>query len=131
MLRLELAGITKQYPAVRANDDVSLRVSPGQIHAERFPQIEATLTGLERRGGETARVGLGWNAKVKVTIHGKSVEKLVPARWEESGGELVGEALGEFRFTEFGIEPYSAMLGAVKNADAFHIYVKLVAKPAG
>ena len=33
MLRLELAGITKQYPAVRANDDVSLRVSPGQIHA--------------------------------------------------------------------------------------------------
>jgi general nucleoside transport system ATP-binding protein len=33
MLRLELAGITKQYPAVRANDDVSLRVAPGQIHA--------------------------------------------------------------------------------------------------
>ncbi len=33
MLRLELTGITKQYPAVRANDDVSLRVAPGQIHA--------------------------------------------------------------------------------------------------
>jgi general nucleoside transport system ATP-binding protein len=33
MLRLELTGITKQYPAVRANDGVSLRVAPGQIHA--------------------------------------------------------------------------------------------------
>jgi len=33
MLRLELVGISKQYPAVRANDDVSLRVAPGQIHA--------------------------------------------------------------------------------------------------
>ena len=33
MLRLELAGISKQYPAVRANDRVSLRVAPGQIHA--------------------------------------------------------------------------------------------------
>ena len=33
MLRLELAGISKQYPAVRANDRVSLCVAPGQIHA--------------------------------------------------------------------------------------------------
>lgn len=31
--RLELVGITKQYPAVRANDGVSLRVRPGEIHA--------------------------------------------------------------------------------------------------
>jgi simple sugar transport system ATP-binding protein len=31
--RLMLAGITKQYPAVRANDDVTLIVAPGEIHA--------------------------------------------------------------------------------------------------
>ena len=33
MHRLELDGITKQYPAVRANDGVGLRVKPGEIHA--------------------------------------------------------------------------------------------------
>ena len=33
MLRLELSGITKQYPAVRANDGVGLSVKPGEIHA--------------------------------------------------------------------------------------------------
>ena len=33
MFRLELTGVSKQYPAVRANDRVSLRVKPGQIHA--------------------------------------------------------------------------------------------------
>jgi simple sugar transport system ATP-binding protein len=33
MSRLELTGITKQYPGVRANDDIALRVTPGQIHA--------------------------------------------------------------------------------------------------
>ena len=33
MNRLELAGISKQYPAVRANDGVSLTVAPGEIHA--------------------------------------------------------------------------------------------------
>ena len=32
-LRLELNGISKQYPAVRANDRVDLRVKPGEIHA--------------------------------------------------------------------------------------------------
>ncbi|MFX1672288.1 ABC transporter ATP-binding protein [Paraburkholderia sp. A2WS-5] len=31
--RLALAGITKQYPSVRANDDVTLSVAPGEIHA--------------------------------------------------------------------------------------------------
>jgi simple sugar transport system ATP-binding protein len=33
VLRLELGGITKQYPAVRACDGVNLRVQPGEIHA--------------------------------------------------------------------------------------------------
>ena len=32
-LRLELIGISKQYPAVRANDNVNLQVRPGEIHA--------------------------------------------------------------------------------------------------
>ncbi|MDB5844687.1 MAG: putative transporter ATP-binding protein [Polaromonas sp.] len=32
-LRLHLDGITKQYPAVKANDNITLRVKPGEIHA--------------------------------------------------------------------------------------------------
>src|SRR5271156_1844056 len=31
--RLVLTGITKRYPSVVANDDVSLSVKPGEIHA--------------------------------------------------------------------------------------------------
>jgi general nucleoside transport system ATP-binding protein len=33
VIRLQLSGIVKQYPAVRANDGVDLVVLPGQIHA--------------------------------------------------------------------------------------------------
>ena len=33
MLRLELTRISKQYPAVLANDRIDLRVKPGEIHA--------------------------------------------------------------------------------------------------
>ena len=32
-LRLELSGITKRYPSVIANEDVSLSVKRGEIHA--------------------------------------------------------------------------------------------------
>jgi simple sugar transport system ATP-binding protein len=32
-LRLELTGASKQHPAVKANDGISLRVKPGEIHA--------------------------------------------------------------------------------------------------
>ncbi|MDH4290863.1 MAG: ATP-binding cassette domain-containing protein, partial [Aquincola sp.] len=31
--RLELKNISKQYPAVKANDNVSLTVQAGEIHA--------------------------------------------------------------------------------------------------
>src|SRR5271155_170844 len=31
--RLVLTGITKRYPSVVANEDVSLKVRPGEIHA--------------------------------------------------------------------------------------------------
>ena len=31
--RLELTGISTQYPAVKANDHISLSVQPGEIHA--------------------------------------------------------------------------------------------------
>ena len=31
--RLELTGISKQYPAVKANDNINLVVQPGEIHA--------------------------------------------------------------------------------------------------
>ena len=33
MFRLELTNISKQYPSVKANDRVDLRVKPGEIHA--------------------------------------------------------------------------------------------------
>jgi len=33
MLRLELIKLSKTYPAVKANDQVSLKVKPGEIHA--------------------------------------------------------------------------------------------------
>ena len=38
MLRLELVNISKQYPAVKANDSVNLKVEPGQLAQKPAPQ---------------------------------------------------------------------------------------------
>jgi hypothetical protein len=106
-------------------------LSPKQLFGERFGEIEAELLSLAPRGGgANARVALGWDAKVRLVVRGVAVEKTFPARFEvaEGGGELHAEVLGEVNFTDFGIEPYSAALGAVKNADLFHVWVSLVAR---
>ena len=39
------------------------------------------------------------------------------------------ELTASFAFSEFDIEPYSAMLGAIRVADRFDVFVVLVAAP--
>jgi hypothetical protein len=130
---VELGALSDDLPEVPSDDRAKVRESmlgSRQLNAEQFPTIAAELVGLERRGEAGARVALGWNATVRVSLHGRTIEKAVPVRWEMVDGELTAEALGELRFTEFDIAPYSAVLGAVKNADLFHLFVRIVARPA-
>jgi len=115
----------KDRPKVR---DAMLGAS--QLDAGRHPEIRAELLSLARRGGAGERTALGWTARVRLTVRGKSAESDLALRWTLDGDELTAEGLGELRFTDLGIEPYSAMLGAVRNADLFHLYLSLVARPA-
>lgn len=130
----ELGLLDADLPAVDEGDRGKVReamLDEAQLDAARFPTVTAEVTGLTRRGGgEGARVALGWDATVRLTVRGRTIEKKVPARWELVDGELHAEAVAEARFTEFGIEPYSAFFGAVRNADLFHFVVEIVARPA-
>ena len=135
--RLQLLGaLAEELPPVDEDDRAKIRramLGAGQLAAERFPGLRAELLAVERRGAGGdggARVALGWNARVRFELRGMKVETTVPLRWELEDGELHAELLGELRFTDFGIEPYSAALGAIRNADLFHVYVDLVARPA-
>ena len=129
-----LGALTDELAPIKDDDRAKIReamLSPKQLFGERFGEIKAELLSLEPRGaGANARVALGWNAKVRIEVRGVKIEKTFPARFEVSGSELHAEVLGELRFTEFGIEPYTAALGAVKNDDLFHVWVDLVATSA-
>jgi hypothetical protein len=121
-------------PLISSSDVPKVRkamLGPEQLDASRFPEVSVELLGLERRGGGSARVGLPWSARVRVALHGTSRELSVPLRYEiVEQGQLTVEAVGEASFSDFGIPPYSAFLGAIRNQDTFHFVAVLRAFPA-
>jgi len=112
----------------------------GQLDADGHPEIRVRLTTARPRDSDdpdmvpAERVGdFPWVAEVELTVRGRTASTPVAARYEMTGGDtgearLRVEATGSLRFTELGIEPYSAFLGAVRNADRFHLYLMLEAR---
>lgn len=98
-----------------------------QLAAEEYPEIAASVVRVESARDDPA---FPFRATVALEVHGKRVEAPFRARYETDGATLSLEAIGEYNFTDFGIEPYSAFLGAVGNEDRFHVYLRLVADRA-
>ena len=66
--RLQLAHITKRYPSVVANSDVSLTVQPGETHAVLGENGAGKSTLIKALGG-TLKPDAG-----SIALFGKSVE---------------------------------------------------------
>ncbi|MCG8463033.1 MAG: hypothetical protein MI919_42665 [Holophagales bacterium] len=103
-------------------------VGKKQLRVEEYPRIRAEVLGITE-GGSTP--GFPYTIHLEMEVVGKSSKGFLAGRYELEGERLVVEAFGELRFTDFGIEPYSAMLGAVRNDDPFHLFLYLEAVPGG
>ena len=131
----EVGSLTETLKEISESTREKIRrdmLDANQLFAERFPEIRATLVGLavELPAGQALAGEFEAKAKVKIEIRGASVEKELAVHGKLADGRLEARMLGELAFTEFGIKPYSAVLGTVRNADRFHLFVDLVAKPA-
>jgi len=127
--RLVELGVLDEPPAeISAKDREKIRSSAldeGQLHAEKFPSLSARLVATEKDEAAVGGVSFPYTATVALTVRGKTVEVPVAARYQVTDGEITIEAVGTFRFTDVGIEPYSAFFGAVKNQDRVHLFLHL------
>jgi hypothetical protein len=67
-----------------------------------------------------------WKLKLGLTIRDETVERLVET-CSQDDENLELQIVKAFRFSDFGIEPYAALLGAIRNDDVFHVFVHVVA----
>jgi hypothetical protein len=94
-----------------------------QLDASNHPEITAEVLEITANAdGDQSHA-----IRVAITVTGETVEYAFPATISLDDGALTLEAHAIAKFTDFGIRPYRAMLGAVRNQDAFIVYVQVKA----
>lgn len=103
----------------------SSMLGPSQLDANRHPRIAF----------ESSTVRLVGKGKAEVIgtfdIHGVKRDFMVPVKYSVKDGEFVGEGSLTVRHEDFGLEPFVAVLGTVRNAEPIRLEVKLVGRAKG
>lgn len=134
--RVEVEGLVVDEPETRArhgldgvlsdDDRASVRATmlgPDQLDAASHPEIRF-------RAAEIDRAGTGFRLAGELTLHGETERIALPITVSDDGGTLTARGTIRIAQSDFGIEPYRALLGAVRNQDEVEIVVTVVAAPA-
>lgn len=116
-------GLTKPLGREDREKIQSAMESAEQLDVNRYPVIRFASTHIERQTNEQYVV------TGNLTIHGVTRTVSFPAAVSEEPGGLRGKAALSFRQSDFGITPYSAMFGAVRNKDEADLHVELYLVP--
>jgi polyisoprenoid-binding protein YceI len=81
------------------------------LDAERFPQIRFHTDGIEKSGDGYRLIGT-------LEIHGVAKDCVIDLDVEDLGKTWRLSCTAEVRQTDFGIKPYSMLLGSMKVVDA-------------
>jgi polyisoprenoid-binding protein YceI len=95
-----------------------------QLDGAHYPQL--TLRSLRvREVSSDARAAV---IDLKVTLRAHTSQLSVPLRWQLQGEQLRASGTLEFKQTDLGLEPYSALLGALRVADRIAARFEIVAR---
>lgn len=100
-------------------------LSDEQLDADRFPWIRAHSRAV--RPDPTVTAENAYRIVLDVTIHGETVRADWPAYINRDGGRLIIELRGPLKFSDFGIDPFRRLFGAVRYEDEFYVYAYIVA----
>ena len=115
----ELAGIEGTLSESMRKDVKKHMLSNVQLDAETYPMITFQSTGCEGSGSSMTLKG-------DFTMHGTTNAISLPVTISDKDG-LSLKGSFPVKTTDYGIEPYSAMFGAVGNKDEMKITFDLVA----
>lgn len=131
---LKKAGIMrKNFTKISDKDRGLVRehmLAEGQLNAEKYPEIEAKLVRLEKKPVKMGETTFEYEAIMALTVRGKTVEHPFGVNVTEENGGVRIEGAGQYKFTDFGFEPYSGLMGMVRNEDPFYVYANFTATPA-
>jgi polyisoprenoid-binding protein YceI len=80
------------------------------LGASRFPEIRFTADAIEKTGD-------GYRLTGELRIHGKSRTQVIDLRTEDLGDSWRMSAQSTVRQSDYGVKPYSLLLGSVRVAD--------------
>jgi polyisoprenoid-binding protein YceI len=139
-IRLSSAALENDDPALRKKYRLEGEISEGdrrkiaenmrarpQLDVARYPDITFTSQSVKRLDDGRLEVS------GQLAIHGVEAAITVPVEVTVENGELHGEGTARIGHTMFGIKPYSAAMGTVRNADRIDLHLSVVARapPAG
>lgn len=123
------------------NDDAKLRKKFGldsEISEKDRKAVEENMKSkeqLDTAGFATVKfvstsVKKGADGKLtlagKLTLHGVTKDVTMPLDAKVTGDDVDGSASFRLKTSDYGIKPYSALLGAVKNKDEIVLHLNLV-----
>jgi polyisoprenoid-binding protein YceI len=80
------------------------------LGADRFPQIHFKASGIEETSG-------GYRLTGSLNIHGITHERAIELHVDDHGDSWGLSCEADVRQTEFGIKPYSMLMGSMKVVD--------------
>lgn len=92
------------------------------LDARRYPWIRLVVDVSHTRQGTVA-------LKLHIVLHGKSKDLTVPASMSHTGKDWMVKGQFSLEQSDFGITPYSIMLGALRVKNRIHIRYDLVFSP--
>lgn len=95
-----------------------------QLDAKKFATIEGSGAFSSCTKKDDA---LTCKLTLTLVIKEKNVTKEIPLEIRKKGSSLTATFVGSFAFSEFGMKPYSAMLGAIAVKDRFYVAASLAA----
>lgn len=112
---------------VSASDIAGTRehlLGAAQLDAARYPSITVTVEAAS--GGPEAFV-----LNVRIVLCGRATEQQLPATARIADGVLTADGEVELRQTALGLQPYTALLGALAVRDAIVLEYHLLARADG